>query len=192
MNTPSRFKTGARAYTRDGRVYTVEEAVRGTVYCTASNGAEAEFPEENLITEAEWAARSDGRRDLSNTRLKQSRVYQTAAKIDRAAAEKFLTKAERAFPGLLDFTAFTVAERTLAENKDHDFIPGLSIKMSRNIFDQSTPEARATMLSGLLGTSPEMMVSAAGLGDNMVRAMVEKGMADHTEAFEEFCDRPRR
>jgi hypothetical protein len=192
MITSPRFKTGARAYTRDGKVYTVDEAVRGTVYCTASNGAEADFPEVTLFTEAEWAARGDGRRDLSNTRLKQARVYQTAAKIDRAASEKFLTRAEKMFPGLLDFAAFSVAQRVLADNKDDEFIPGLSIVMSRKIFDQATPEARATMLSGLLNTSPETMVSAAALGDNMVKAMVDKGMEGLAEDFEVFCDRPRR
>ena len=192
MASVTRFKPGARVYTQDGRSYVVEEAVRNTVYCTASNGAEAEFPEGTLLTEDEWAARGDGRRDLSTTRLKQSRMYMTAAKIDRAASEKFLTKADRLRAGLLDFVAFTVAERVLADNKDHDFIAGLSIVTARRIFDQATPEVRATLLAGVLSANPETIVNAAALGDNLMRAMLEKGMTEHEEAFEAFCDRPRR
>jgi hypothetical protein len=36
-----------------------------------------------------------------------------------------------------------------------------------------------------------MLVNAARLGDNLMRALVEKGLAPRAAEFEEFCDRPR-
>src|ERR1700731_3775901 len=116
-----RFCRGATAYARDGRTYVVEEVDGGIVYCSASNGTETEFPEAALLNEAEWDARSDGRRDVSYIRLKQSRAYTTSAgKLNRVACERLLAKIEQLPPGILDFAAFTVATRTMEDNGDRD------------------------------------------------------------------------
>ena len=188
-----RFSRGAVAHARDGRSYVVEEVEDGIVYCTASNGAESEFPESALLNEAEWAARSDGRRDVSYLRLQQSRAYAAAAvKLDRAASEQLLAKVERLSPGLLDFAAFTVAARTLVENGDQVLVPGLSIVKCRAVFDAAKPEIRASLLAGILGAPAAALVDAGRLGDNLMRAMLEKGLAAQAEAFESFRDRPRR
>ena len=189
----SRFSLGSIAYAKDGRSYTVEVVDGGTVYCTASNGVETEFPEGNLLTESEWGVRTDGRRDISYTRLKQARVYSAAPeKLDKAAAEQLLSKAERLSPSLLDFVAFTVAKQILRENKDDEQVADLSIVKCRQLFDESKPEVRACLLAGMLGTRAEMLISALKLGDNLMRAMLDKGMAAHEASFEDFLDRPRR
>jgi hypothetical protein len=188
-----RFRRGATAYAKDGRSYVVEAVEDGMVYCTQSNGAETEFPESALLNEAEWAARSDGRRDVSYSRLKQSRIYATpAVKLDRVAATQLLVKVERLSPGLLDFTAFTVAGRALTENGDADLVSRLSIVTCREIFEAAAPETRANLLANLLGAPPPVLVDAARLGDNLMRAMLEKGMTAHAEAFESFGNRRRR
>jgi hypothetical protein len=188
-----RFRRGATAYAKDGRSYVVEDVADGMVYCTQSNGAETEFPASALLNEAEWAARSDGRRDVSYSRLKQSRVYAApTVKLDRAAATQLLAKVERLSPGLLDFTAFAVASRALSENGDGDLMARLSIVTCREIFDAAAPETRASILASLLGTSPAVLADAARLGDNLMRAMLDKGMTAHAEAFESFGNRRRR
>ena len=190
---PPRFRRGATAYAKDGRSYIVEQVEGGIAYCTQSNGAETEFPESALLTEAEWAGRSDGRRDVSYARLKQSRLYAApAVKLDRAAATQLLAKAERLSPGLLDFTAFMVASRALTDNGDADLVPQLSIVKCREIFDAVLPEARAGLLASLLGAPPAVLVDAGRLGDNLMRAMLAKGMTDRAEAFESFSARRRR
>jgi hypothetical protein len=188
-----RFRRGATAYARDGRRYTVDEVEDGMVYCSAPGGAEAEFPESALMNEAEWAARADGRRDLAFTRLRQARVYtQPAAKLDRAAAETTLVKADRLEPGLLDFAAFTVAQRALAETGGEDRSGDLSIARCRELFDAAGPDIRAGLLALLLQARPDAFVGAGRLGDNLMRAMLEKGLAAHRAAFDAFRDRRRR
>lgn len=188
-----RFRRGAAAYAKDGRTYVVDEVEDGIVYCSSSGGAEAEFPEAALMNEAEWVARSDGRRDLAYTRLKQARAYVApVGKLDRAASEQMLVKAERLSPGLLDFTAFTVATRALSETGDQELVPGLSIPKCREVFDAAVPEKRASLLAGVLGTAPDALVSAGRLGDNLMRAILEKGLANTADAFEAFRDRRRR
>lgn len=189
----SKFRRGAAAFTKDGRRYAVEAVEDGMVYCTSTSGAEAEFPETALMTEAEWAGRSDGRRDIVYTRLKQTRAFAApSAKLDRAACEQMLAKAERLSPGLLDFTAFTVASRGLIENGDESFLPQLSIAKCREIFDRAKPELRAGMLAGLLGAPAEALVGAGRLGDNLMRAIIDKGLAASVDSYENFRDRRRR
>lgn len=188
-----RFSRGAVAYAKDGRSYRVDDVEDGIVYCTGSNGAETEFPESALLNEAEWAARSDGRRDQSYLRLQQARAYTASpVKLDRAASEQVLVRIERLSPGILDFAAFTVATRILIENGDQALLPGLSIVKCRAVFDAAKPEIRASLLAGILDTPPAALVDAGRLGDNLLRAMIEKGLASQAEAYESFGDRPRR
>lgn len=190
---PSRFKAGDTAYSKDGNSYVVDAVDGSTIYCTANNGAEADFPEAGLSTAAEWGARGDGRRDASYSRLRQARVYTASGDpIDKAAAEQMLAQAERLRPSLLDFVAFSVAEKVLNENGDHDLAAAFSIIKARGLFDGAKPEVRARLLAGMLATPVATLASAGKLGDNMMRAMLDKGMASHDAAYEEFLDRPRK
>jgi hypothetical protein len=188
---PNRFPPGAAAYAKDGRRYIVDEVADGLVYCTAPGGAETEFREDQLMNEAEWSARTGGRREMLYSRLKQARVYAPQkAVLDRTGAQRLVTKAEQLFPGILDFVAFTVASRVLSENGDQSFIPELSIIKCREIFDATPVETRAGLIAAQLGTAPDKMISAAGLGDNLARAMIEKGL--NADAFEAFGSRRRQ
>ncbi|MCC6912912.1 MAG: hypothetical protein IT566_04360 [Rhodospirillaceae bacterium] len=193
----SRFAPGATVYGKDGRSYTVEAVDSGTVYCTASNGAETEFPEATLFTETEWAERAaqskHGKREVPYPRLRQSRHFaSTAAKVTAAASEQLLSRVSRLMPSLLDFVAFTVASDILAETHDDDLIEHLSIVKCRQVFDAASPEVRASLVARVLAAQPEALVSAAGLGDNLVQAMVTKGLEPLEQAYEDFQDRPRR
>lgn len=193
-----RFSPGAKAYTKDGRFYTVDEVEDGIVYCTAPGGGQTEFSEVGLFNESEWAAKSDGRRDLFYTRLKQARPYTgqagkpATAKLDGATAENLLGKIERLSAGILDFTAFITAERVMIENGDAQLVSGLSITKCRNVFDEARPETRIGLLADMLGLSIDALLDAGRLGDNLMRALIEKGLAGHGDTFEEFLDRPRR
>lgn len=187
----TRFPPGSKAYGKDGRIYTVDEVTGGTVYCRSENGIETEFPEANLATPAEWAAQADGRRDLAYSRIKQSKAFTSPqGKIDRAGAERLLVQADRLVMGLLDFTAFTAATHVLTEQKAP--ADNLSIVKCRQVFDQASAEVRASLLANVLSVPPDTLIGAAKLGDNMAKAMIDKGLALRAEAFEEFCDRPRR
>jgi hypothetical protein len=187
-----KFPRGAIAYTQNGRRYTIEEVEGGTAYCIGDNGAETEFAEAALFTEAEWAARSEKRAGNVYDRIKRARPYQAAAtKLDRAAATTLLARVEKLKPGMLDFAAFTIAGRILAEAGEAHLADGLSISKCRAVFEAATPEVRASLLAGLLATPPDMLLNAARLGDNLMRALIDKGIAAQAEAFEEFCDRPR-
>jgi hypothetical protein len=188
---PIRFPPGAVAYAKDGRRYVVDEVAHGVAYCTAPGGAETEFPEAQLMTEAEWTSRSGGRRDVIYGKIKQGRGYAPyKGTLERAACEHLLARAEQLFPGLLDFTAFSVASRALDESGDRLLIPDLSIVKCRELFDGATPQTRATLLAGLVGAVPDKIVGGARLGDNLVRAMIEKGL--DVRAFEAFGSRRRQ
>lgn len=188
-----RFTRGARAYAKDGRSYIVDEVEDGIVYCSTTDGAETEFPETALMNEAEWAARSNSRRDQLYTRLKQARAYATpAAGLDRAAAQVMLAKADRLTPGLLDFVAFLVAQRIVRENRDDDLLAELSVVKCRAVFDAAPPEVRATLLAGILGAAVKPLIDAGRLGDNLMRAMLEQGLTAHRADFESFGERRRR
>ena len=190
---PSRFRPGAVAYAKDGRSYVVDDIADGLVYCSSAGGAETEFPEAQLMTEAEWSSRSDARRGRLYIRLKQAPAFTAhKGKIDRAEAERLLARVDQAQPGIFDFTAFTVAGQVLAENGDQDLAPELSIVKCREVYDSASPEVRIALLARLLGTPPEILLSGGKLGDNMLRAMLEKGLAGSADAFEEFSTRRRR
>lgn len=188
-----RFPEGSTAYTKDGRAYTVEEVAGGVVYCSLPNGTETDFPESALLNASEWAARSGGQDDVVYNRIKRAKGYSApAAKLNAAAAEKVLSRADNLSAGLLDFTAFTVATQALQDSGHEDQIEGLSIIKCRAVFDEHPPEVRASALALVLGTSPTVFVGLSEVGDNLIKAMVEKGLAARGEAFEDFCDRPRR
>ncbi len=187
----SRFAPGSKAYGKDGRMYTVDEVTDGVVYCRSENGVETEFPDSSLATPVEWAAQADGRRDLAYSRVRQSKAFTTpAAKVDRTGAERLLAQADRLVMGLLDFAAFTAAARVLEEQKAST--DNLSIVKCRQVFDAAAPEVRAGLLAAVLGTQSDTLMGAARLGDNMAKAMIDKGLALRAEAFEDFCDRPRK
>ena len=93
---------------------------------------------------------------------------------------------------MLDFTAFTIATRILSETGDDDLISKLSIAKCREVFDAAKPEIRASLLASVLATPPDVLIGAGRLGDNLMRAMIEKGMADHADQFDSFCDRRRQ
>jgi hypothetical protein len=188
---PVRFPPGAVAYTKDGRRYVVDEVAGGTAYCTAPGGAETEFPESQLMTETEWIARGGGRRDAIYARLRQARLYAPyKAPLDGGDCEHFLKTAERLYPGLLDFAAFTAASRILSESGDQALLPELSIVKCREVFDAALPQTRAAVLANVLGAAPEKIVGGARLGDNLARAMIGKGL--DAAAFEAFGSRRRQ
>ena len=125
------------------------------------------------------------------SKIKQARAYAPyKGTLERAASEHWLNRAEQLFPGLLDFTAFSVATRALDESGDRSLIPELSIVKCRELFDGATPQTRATLLAGLVGAVPEKIVGGARLGDNLTRAMIEKGL--DVAAFDAFGSRRRQ
>ena len=63
---------------------------------------------------------------------------------------------------------------------------------SRYGLQGARPEVRVALVANLLGMQVGGLVDAGRLGDNLMRALIEKGLADHADAFEDFCDRPRR
>jgi hypothetical protein len=199
----TRFPRGSTAYAvKDGRSYIVEECADGMVYCTTESGGELDFPESALLNEEEWRAKRKGQaaassggkgRDVSYQRIEKARHYLPAAdKANPAAAEQMLVKAQRLAPSLLDFVAFTVAARILTEHKEQDLIGQLSVRKCRAIFNAAPPATRARLVAELLGARLDALVSAGGLGDNVLKAMIAKGLELHAVAFEDFEDRPAR
>jgi len=190
----NRFTRGATVYAKDGRSYIVEDVADGIVYCTTPNGAETEFPEHMLMNAAERTADVRGRPggEVSYERLKQSRYFlPDGEKLDAAACEHMLSRADRLSLGLLDFTAVEIATRILSEHREADLAPQLSVRKCRAIFDAAPPAVRARLLAALLNARADALVSAAGLGDNLLQAMITKGMEVHAEAYDAFQDRPR-
>lgn len=191
----TRFPRGSTVYAKDGRSYIVEEVADGIVYCVTSSGAEAEFPEGALTSEDERKVQTKAgpRHEISYDRIKQSRHFLPAGeKLDAAASDQMLTKADRLSPGLIDFAAFTVAMRVLAEHNEEDLGDFLSVKKSRAVFDAAPAAIRARLLAEILGARPDALVSAARLGDNLIKAMIVKGLETQQDAYEDFQDRPRR
>ena len=188
-----RFRVGSTAYTKDGRAYTVEEVDDGMVYCSLPNGTETDFPEESLINETEWASRSHGQEDVIYSRIKQSKAYSSsAAGLNGSAAAKILQRADGLSPGILDYTAYTVASSALKESVHGDYIEHLSIVKCRAAFDEQPPEARLSALAYILGADAKILAKVADHGDNLISAMLTQGITPQIKAFEDFCDRPRK
>jgi hypothetical protein len=188
---PSNFKPGAAAYDKAGRRYVVEAVEDGMVYCRTDSGAETEFPASQLIDEAGWAARAGNRADTLYGTIRQSRLYAPpAAKLNRAGAERLLAKAEKLVPGLIDYAAFVAAERAAAEAGERG--AELSIVKCRALFDAAPVEARAALLAGMVGSPPDVLVGAADLGDNLLRAMLAKAGNAGSVSLEAFGSRRRR
>ena len=187
---PSRFRPGAGAYAKDGRRYVVEEVEGGIVYCLSEAGAETEFAEAQLFTETEWTARTGDKPDRVYSTIRQSPAYAPyKGKLNRAASERLLAKAERLVPGILAYTALVSAERILAAAGLGTAIAELSAVKCREIFDTATPECRAVALAGLIGSPPEVLVGAVDLGDNLLRAMIGKAAGAGSVPFEVFRTR---
>jgi hypothetical protein len=187
----SQFKQGAVAYDKAGRRYVVEAVEDGMVYCLGESGAETEFAASQLIDEAAWAARAGNRADRLYGTIRQSKLYAPpAAKLNRAGAERLLAKAEKLVPGLLDYAAFVAAERAAAETGERG--AELSIIKCRALFDAAPIEARAVLLAGMVGSPPDVLIGAADLGDNLMRAMLAKAGSAGSVSLEEFGSRRRR
>jgi hypothetical protein len=188
----ARFRQGAVAFGKDGKRYVVDEAVEGLLYCHSDNGAEVEFTEAQMMTEAEWAARNGAARGSLYDQLKKTTPYHPVkgGGIDRTGSNHLLDRAAALFPGMLDYVAFVTATRALPEFAGERFLAELSIIKCRALFDGATPETRATLLCNLVGATPERLVSAARIGDNLTRAMIEKGL--DARAFEAFGTRRRQ
>ena len=189
----ARFVPGATVYTKDGKSYTVDEVEDGVVYCTSPGGTLTEFAEDLLHNESEWAAKSDGRRDLFYTRLKLAKPYTDfSGKQDAATTSQLLAKIDRLALGILDYAAYITAEKVMIDNGDCQLVSGLSIAKCRAVFDEARPEVRLSLLAAMLGIGTDALLDAGRLGDNLMLALIEKGLASHGEAFEDFLDRPRR
>lgn len=192
---PARFAPGATVYAKDGRSYIVESVEDGTVYCRSSAGAETEFAAAALLTASEWAARSTGRLDAFYARLTSSRVFAPPPGFapDANAASLLVGKIDRLSPGLLDYAAVALAVRAARDGGMGELrADDLSIPKCRAAFDATPPAARVARLAELLGVPPAALLDAGRLGDNLMRALIEKGLAPQADAFEAFLDRPRR
>ena len=99
-----------------------------------------------------------------------------------ASAKRLLAEAGRLLRGTLDYATFAAAELG-AE---------LSIVKCRAIFDAAPPESRAVLLAGMVGSPPHVLVGAADLGDNLLRAMLAKAGSAGSVSLEDFGSRRRR
>jgi hypothetical protein len=189
----TRFSPGDIVIAKDGRRYTVDDLADGIVYCSSESGAEVEFGEAQLQSEAEWSAKTDGRRDQVYVRLKQAKPFtQAPGRLDPDAAATLVRKVERLLPGIQDFAAYRTADALLDEWGQREIGVELSTVKCRDIFDAAPPDVKLGLLARLFDMKPEILLNAAGLGDNLLRAMIEKGMAAQAAAYEAFLDRPRR
>ncbi len=189
---PSKFRRGVRAYAPNGTIYTVDDIEDGILYCSLPSGAEAEFNEDSLLTESEWGARTGKRREVAYDRLKLAKPYtEIRGKLDPAACQQLLTRCEKLSPGILDFTAYTTAVSILTDQGDRDLVAGLTIAKCRNVYDAVKVEIRAGLLADLLGVAPDVLVGAGRLGDNLMRAMLDKGLATRDIEYDDFRNRRR-
>lgn len=187
-----RFSAGAVVYAKDGRRYVVDDLADGVVYCSSDSGAEVEFSEGQLVSEAEWSSQFDDRREKLYAKLKQSKPFTLATgRYDRTAAEAMVKKIGNLLPGILDFAAVTASNKILDQAGGREIGVELSTAKCRDIFDAATPEVRLSLLAQVLNVEPDKLLSAARLGDNLLRALIDKGMEASAAAFEAFGDMKR-
>lgn len=182
-----RFQRGGAAYAKDGRKYRVDDVEDGIVYCSSAGGAETEFSADQLLTQAEWDARGKGERDRVYGRLKLSDAYaKPGPRLEKGAGEKVLAAVGRLHPALLDFAAYRIAVDFLAQSGERDLVSDLSIGKCRAVFDAAPLDVRIGLLARLLGVPPKTLLDAAQIGDNLMRAILAKGMETHEESLAEF------
>ena len=182
-----RFQPGGVAYTKDGRKYRVEDVEDGIVYCASEAGAETEFAGDQLLTQAEWEARGKGDRERIYTRLKLADAYaRPGPRLEKGAGEKVLAAIGRLMPALLDFAAYRVAVDFLTAAGEDAAAAGLSIVKCRQVFDTAPLDVRIGLLARTLGVPPKTLIDAAQIGDNLMRAILSKGMEAYPESLAEF------
>jgi hypothetical protein len=122
------------------------------------------------------------------------KVYAQAASAhtNDAAATPILLKLDKLSPGILDYIAFTSAVRVLRDTGDDDLGKDLSVVKCRAAFDGAPAGTRLALAAFVLALTPAALLDAGRLGDNLIRALIEKGLAPQMDAFDEFLDRPRR
>src|SRR4051812_47441188 len=131
-----RFSRGDVAYSRDGRSYRVDDVEDDIVYCSTTSGAETEYSADQLLTAAEWKARSGVDADRIYGRLKLSEAYTAKGPLlDKGAGERVLATIARLMPALLDFAAYQIAADMLRQAGEGDQVAGLSIVKCRAVFD---------------------------------------------------------
>ena len=182
-----RFQRGGVAYAKDGRKYRVDDIEDGIVYCSSAAGAETEFSSDQLLSEAEWEARGKSDRDKVYGRLKLSDAYaKPGPRLDKGAGEKVLAAIGRLMPALLDFAAYRIAADFLAQAGEGDLLAGLSIVKCRAVFDAAGLDVRIGLLARILGVPPKTLIDAAQIGDNLMRAILSKGMDAYEESLADF------
>jgi len=182
-----RFQRGGVAYAKDGRKYRVDDVEDGIVYCSASSGAETEFAPDQLLNQTEWDTRGKAERDKVYGRLKLSDAYaKPGPRLDKGAGEKALAVIGRLMPALLDFAAYRIAVDFLTQAGEEALVAGLSIVKCRAVFDAASLAVRIGLLARILGVPPKTLTDAAQIGDNLMRAILSKGMESYEESLADF------
>lgn len=182
-----RFQRGGVAYAKDGRKYRVDDVEGGVVYCSSDAGAETEFSSDQLLTQTEWEARGKGDRDRLYGRLKLSDAYaKPGPRLDKGAGEKVIAVIGRLVPGFIDFAAYRVAVDFVTQAGETALVSGLSVAKCRQVFDGAPLEVRVGVLARTLGVPPKTLIDAAQIGDNLMRAILSKGMEAYPESLAEF------
>jgi hypothetical protein len=182
-----RFARGGVAYAKDGKKYRVDDVEDGTVYCSSPSGAETEFAAEHLLSEAEWESRSARDRDKIYGRLKLSDAYTNpGVRLDKGAGERVLAAIGRLMPELLGFAAYQIAADLLQQGGDGTLVSSLSVAKCRAVFDEATLDVRIGLLARVLGVAPKTLIDAGQIGDNLMRAILAKGIAAQEEKLAAF------
>ncbi len=162
----TRFPPGSTVYAKGGRSYVVEDVADGIVYCNHIERRRDRVFGKLAAERSGVGVQNHGRPAAGSVLCQTETVAALSArrkKLDAAAVDRLLAKAERLSPSILDFVAFTVATHILAEHKEEDLVERLSIRKCRELFDAALPAVRACLLANLLGVRPDALVSAGGL-----------------------------
>jgi hypothetical protein len=182
-----RFAVGGVAYAKDGRKYRVDDIEGGIVYCSSSSGAETEFTEAQLLSEAEWTALSTRDGDRVYGRLKLSDAYTGAGvRLDKGAGERVLAALGRLMPEVPNFAAYRAAVDFLQQSGEGDVVASLSIAKCRAVFDAAPLEIRIALVARTLGVPPKTLIDAGQIGDNLMRAILAKAAEGQQESLAQF------